>query len=73
MDILSIFGSSLRARRLQCGLSQEELAHLAGVSVGYLSQVENGHRNPSLLLAAALAGALKADLADLLKAGPGRE
>ena len=34
--------------RLGLGMSQEEVAHLAGLHVTYLSGIERGKRNPSL-------------------------
>jgi transcriptional regulator with XRE-family HTH domain len=66
MDPLKTFGSALRRARERGGLSQEDLAHRAGVSVGYLSQLENGRRNPSLLLVLALCGALDTELTEML-------
>ena len=49
MDDYSIaFGAHLRALRLNLGLSQEEVAHRAGIHVTYLSGIERGVRNPSL-------------------------
>ena len=47
-DYQIAFGAHLRLLRQQAGLSQEELAHLAGIHVTYLSGIERGQRNPSL-------------------------
>ena len=44
----SAFGAHVRLLRLGRGMSQEEVAHLAGVHVMYLSVIERGVRNPSL-------------------------
>jgi len=44
--------------REAAGLSQEELAHRASVHVTYLSGVENGRRNPTVLVVGRLALAL---------------
>ena len=44
----SAFGAHVRSLRLGRGLSQEEVAHLAGLHVTYLSGIERGVRNPSL-------------------------
>ena len=41
-------GKHIRALRKQRGLTQEEVAHRAGMHVTYLSGVERGVRNPSL-------------------------
>jgi transcriptional regulator with XRE-family HTH domain len=50
------------------GLSQQETAHIAGISVPYLSQLETGRRKGSLDALSALAKALNMPL-DLI-AGP---
>ena len=42
------FGAHVRTLRLGRGMSQEEVAHLAGLHVTYLSGIERGVRNPSL-------------------------
>jgi transcriptional regulator with XRE-family HTH domain len=56
--------SALRARRSP-GLRREELAMLAGVSVDYLIQLEQGRAaNPSAAIVAALVRAMGLDLAD---------
>jgi transcriptional regulator with XRE-family HTH domain len=47
-DYCAAFGVHLRSLRLERGLSQEEVAHRAGVHVTYLSGIERGNRNPSL-------------------------
>ena len=45
---IATFGARLRELRQAQGLSQEEVAHRAGVHVTYLSGIERGKRNPSL-------------------------
>ncbi|MGV9938666.1 helix-turn-helix domain-containing protein [Streptomyces sp. NPDC003401] len=53
------FGALLRGLRTGAGLSQEELAHAAGVSVRALSDMERGHsRGPQRRTVQALAAAL---------------
>ena len=47
-DYTIAFGSHIRHLRHQRGLSQEEVAHSAGIHVTYLSGIERGRRNPSL-------------------------
>jgi len=44
---LLAFGEHLRSLRKKMGLSQEEIAHRAGIHVTYLSGIERGFRNPS--------------------------
>ena len=45
---VAAFGGHLRSLRLARGLSQEEVAHRAGLHVTYLSGIERGVRNPTL-------------------------
>ncbi|MFQ5801330.1 MAG: helix-turn-helix domain-containing protein [Candidatus Methylomirabilales bacterium] len=61
------FGKAVRARRLALGLSQEELADRAGLDRTYVSGVERGRRNITLLNIHALARALETSPAALLK------
>ncbi|WP_051806249.1 helix-turn-helix domain-containing protein [Streptomyces sp. NRRL F-2747] len=59
------FGALLHRLRTGAGLSQEELAHAAGVSVRALSYMERGHtRGPQRRSVQALAAALGLDAAD---------
>jgi transcriptional regulator with XRE-family HTH domain len=57
-------------RRAEKGLSRQELAHLAGVSYPYLSQIETGDRQPSLKTMAKLAQALELPLETLASTAP---
>jgi transcriptional regulator with XRE-family HTH domain len=52
---------------LDKGLSQEELAHAAGLHRTYIGSIERGERNISLGGAWRLADALEAPLAELLQ------
>jgi len=65
---LVAFGAAVRHRRLALGLSQEALAHEAGIDRSYMSSVERGGQNVGLVLAAQIARALKIKLADLVSA-----
>jgi transcriptional regulator with XRE-family HTH domain len=67
MDVRLRVGLNVQALRRQRGLSQEELAHQAEVHQTYLSGVERGRRNPSLLVLARIAAALQVDLEDLMR------
>lgn len=58
MDIKSVVGRSVRRYRELKGISHEELAFDADLHRTYVSGVERGVRNPTLLIIAKLAAAL---------------
>ena len=58
--------TNLRARRKAGGLSQEELADLAGLHRTYVGAIERGERNVSIDNIERLSIALKLDVVDLL-------
>jgi putative molybdopterin biosynthesis protein len=62
-------GASLRLARQARGLSQQQLASMAGVSRQAVSAVEAGHTDPSLRVALGLAQALGLSVEELF--GPG--
>jgi transcriptional regulator with XRE-family HTH domain len=59
------FGHRVRELRKARGLSQEELAELAGVHRTYMSSVERGERNVGLDNILAIAAALDVPASDL--------
>ena len=63
----SAFGAQIRSLRHARALSQEELAHRAGIHVTYLSGIERGLRNPALKNIRAIAGALDIRVAELFE------
>jgi transcriptional regulator with XRE-family HTH domain len=65
--ILSNLGVTIRLLRQQRGLSQEALAHLAAIDRSYMSGIERGRRNLSVLNMARIAGALRVPLSELLQ------
>lgn len=48
------------------GMTQKTLARKIGISVTYLSEIENGKSKPSLKLLARIAAALNVSINDLL-------
>lgn len=48
-DIRILFGKRVKELRQDQQLSQEKLAHIAGMDRTYVAQVENGKRNISLV------------------------
>ena len=53
--------------RKQAGLSQIDLAVAVGIDRAYLSEIENGHRNFTIMLLQNLATVLNVQMEDLLK------
>ncbi len=64
-DIRERFGFAVRTRREELGLVQEDLAETAQIHRTYLSDVELGSRNLSLVVIERLAQALQLSLGDL--------
>jgi transcriptional regulator with XRE-family HTH domain len=56
----------MRVVRLSAGLSQEALAHLAGLDRTYIGGIERSERNVSIDNIEKIANALKVDVALLL-------
>jgi transcriptional regulator with XRE-family HTH domain len=67
MDLQRVVGRNIRRRREQLGLAQDELAHQAAIHVTYLSGVENGRRNITLVVLERLAAALGVTEEDLVR------
>jgi transcriptional regulator with XRE-family HTH domain len=65
-DVRVRFGERLREIRRRKGVSQERLAGLAGLHRTYVSGVERGERNISLLNVERLAIALDVAMSDLM-------
>jgi transcriptional regulator with XRE-family HTH domain len=63
---LAAFGSHVRSLRKKAGLSQEDVAGMAGIHVTYLSGIERGLRNPTILNLRRLAHALAVLTKELL-------
>jgi len=62
----SVFGKVVRKRRREMGLTQEDLAFLAGLHRTYISEIERGLKSPSLRAALAIAEALNSSLSALI-------
>lgn len=65
-DIMARFGKKLGEVRRQKGISQEKLAELAGLHRTYVSSVERGKRNISIVNIEKLAEALGVPMARLM-------
>jgi transcriptional regulator with XRE-family HTH domain len=66
-EILNSFGKKLQKLRTDRNLSQEKLAEIAGFDRTYISLLERGVRNPSLVNLVRLAKALNITPDKLLK------
>lgn len=66
-DICEQFGKRLRQLRTKQGWSQEELAYRVGMDVSYLSEVENGRKEPCLRKIQELAQGLGVTLSKLMQ------
>ena len=49
MDMRRIVGSNVRRLRLERELTQEQFAEISGLSQQYISGLEHGHRNPTVV------------------------
>ncbi len=58
-------GKAIRGQRNKRGMTQEALAHAAGVTVGHLSMIERGHSNPTWGTVKAISSALGMSLGEL--------
>jgi len=64
-QVLIKFGGKIREERLKQGLSQEELAKIAGVHRTYIGMIERAEKNITLENIEKLAKALKINLSDI--------
>lgn len=58
-------GSAIRALRSKIGISQEDLAHQAGVTTSTLSSIERGRSNPTWATIKGIAAALGVSMGQL--------
>lgn len=66
-EILIKFGNKVRERRLELGLSQEELASRAGVHRTYIGMIERAEKNITLENIEKIAKALEISIADFFQ------
>ncbi len=72
MDVRKIVGLNIRKARTAAGLSQEELAGRMGVEQYYISGLESGRRNITLVTLWKAAIALDVEPSMLVARGPHR-
>ena len=67
IDLVKAFAEVLRGRRQKAGLTQEQLAFEAECHPTYISLLERGQRNPSLVVLGLLADALGTTITSLVR------
>jgi len=73
MEIRQRIGWNVRRLRAAREITQEDFATDSGFDRGYISGIERGVRNPSILVLERLAKALQVDVAELLDAAKAAE
>jgi transcriptional regulator with XRE-family HTH domain len=71
MDMRKLVGRNVRRIRQEKGLTQEQLAELSGFSQQYLSGLEQGRRNPTIVSLYELATALGVSHMELVRSVEG--
>ncbi len=67
MDMRWLVGQNVKRLRLEKGLTQEQFSELSGFSQQYLSGLETGQRNPTVVTVYELAQALGVGYLELLQ------
>jgi transcriptional regulator with XRE-family HTH domain len=70
MNVRQLVGENVRRIRLSRELSQEAVAERMGIDRAYVSALERGHRNPTIITLWLLAEALGVRLKDLFDESP---
>ena len=66
MDLKVILSTNLRRIRYETGRTQEEMAHVLGISLRYLGSIERSKVSPSVTLLGQFAAALQVNACDLI-------
>jgi transcriptional regulator with XRE-family HTH domain len=66
-DPRSPLARAIRELRIERGITQEALAHGAGITVGHLSKIERGLANPGWSTVEAIADALGVTMAEVVQ------
>lgn len=64
--VLLAFGRAIKEARGEYSMSQEELAHRAGIDRSYMSSIERGEQNVGLMSMHRVADALGISLSELV-------
>lgn len=66
-EILKKFGENIRKKRVEQGISQEELAFRASLHRTYIGMIERAEKNITLINIEKIANALQVEICELLK------
>lgn len=69
MNMRRLVGENVRQLRISRGMTQERLAEVSGFSQQYISDLERGRRNPTVVSLFDLAQALETTPAELVTQG----
>jgi transcriptional regulator with XRE-family HTH domain len=67
MDMRKLVGRNVRRARLRKGLTQEKFAEISGFSQQYISGLEQGRRNPTVVTVYEIATALGVSHLELMR------
>jgi transcriptional regulator with XRE-family HTH domain len=67
MDLRAVVGRNVQRIRRERALSQEELSFRSGFTRAYLSGLEAGRRNPTIVTLGKLAVSLQTSVEDLIR------
>ncbi|WP_145670108.1 helix-turn-helix domain-containing protein [Bradyrhizobium stylosanthis] len=73
MDMRRLVGQNVKRIRLEKKLTQEQFSNISGFSQQYLSGLESGHRNPTVVTLYEIAKALGVSHLDLLEPPTSRQ
>ena len=65
-DLAQAFGAAVRALRMERGIAQESLAHLAGIERSHMGKIERGEHMPTLAMILKIARALGRSAGELM-------
>ena len=69
-DPLTRLAANVRRLRAERGLTQEQVANAAGLSLSDVGRIERGERDPGVRVLSKLAAGLGVEVEDLLRAEP---
>jgi transcriptional regulator with XRE-family HTH domain len=73
MDMRRLVGRNVKRLREKKGLTQEQFAEISGFSQQYITSLERGRRNPTIISLYELSVALGVNHVDLIRPPKGRQ